>query len=334
MEEFWRAAQDLVFGTEFTSTQRGRLASVQTLSGTGSLRVAAEFLGVFMKNKQIYISNPTWGNHNAVFQKSGLEPKSYKYLNPKTLGLDFEGMIADLKAAPDRSIICLHACAHNPTGIDPSEEQWKGIAEVIRQKDHLPFFDMAYQGFASGSIEKDSFAVRLFTSMGFELLVSQSFAKNFGLYGERIGALHVLTINEERAKAIFSQVNLVIRPNYSNPPTFGARIVSTVLNNPELYAEWKQNLLTMSGRITQVRHLLFSELQKLGTPGRWNHITEQIGMFTYTGLNEKQCERLINEFHIYLLKSGRISMAGINTANVSYLAQAIHAVVTDAPAKL
>jgi len=287
-----------------------------------------------LKNKQIYVSNPTWGNHNSVFQKSGLEPKSYRYLNSKTLGLDYEGMIADLKAAPDRSIICLHACAHNPTGIDPTEEQWKGIAEVMRQKGHFTFFDMAYQGFASGSLEKDSFAIRLFAQRDFELVVSQSFAKNFGLYGERVGALHVLTTSEERAKAIVSQICLVIRPMYSNPPTFGARIVSTVLGNPELFAEWKQNLLTMSGRITQVRHLLFEELKKLKTPGRWDHIVEQIGMFTYTGLNEKQCERLISEFHIYLLKSGRISMAGINTGNVAYLAQAMHAVVTDAPAKL
>jgi len=334
MEELCRCSQDLVFGTEFTSAQRGRIGSVQTLSGTGSLRVAAEFLACFLKNKLIFVSNPTWGNHNAVFQKAGLEPKAYRYLNSKTLGLDYEGMIADLQAAPDRSIICLHACAHNPTGIDPTEQQWQGIADVIRQKDHLPFFDMAYQGFASGSLEKDSYAIRLFTSRGFELVCSQSFAKNFGLYGERVGALHVLTTTEDRAKAVVSQINLVIRPNYSNPPTFGARIVTTVLSTPELYVEWKQNLTTMSGRIGQVRQLLFDELKKLGTPGRWNHILEQIGMFTYTGLNEKQCERLINEFHVYLLKSGRISMAGINTGNVAYLAQAIHAVVTDAPAKL
>jgi len=330
MEDLTRPAQDLVFGTDFTSKHRSNIASIQTLSGTGSLRVAAEFLGVFLKNKQIYVSEPTWGNHFAVFKKSGLDPKSYKYLNSKTLGLDYEGMLADLKAAPDYSIICLHACAHNPTGIDPNEEQWKGIADVIKSKNHLPFFDMAYQGFASGSLERDSYAVRLFASLGFELIVSQSFAKNFGLYGERVGALHVFTVSEDRAKAVYSQLNMVVRPMYSNPPTFGARIVSTVLNNPELYAEWKENLKTMSGRIAQVRKLLFDELKKLGTPGRWEHIIEQIGMFTYTGLNEKQCERLINEFHIYLLKSGRISMAGITTGNVVYLAQSIHAVVDGA----
>jgi len=334
MEELWRPSQDLVFGPDFTAKHRARLASVQTLSGTGSLRVGGEFLGVFLKNKHVYVSNPTWGNHQAIYSKSGLEPKSYKYLNSKTLGLDYEGMLADLKAAPDHSIICLHACAHNPTGIDPNEEQWKGIAEVLKAKNHLPFFDLAYQGFASGSLERDSFAIRLFANMGFELVVSQSFAKNFGLYGERVGCFHVLTVSEERAKAVASQLCMVIRPMYSNPPTFGARIVSSVLNNPELFAEWKQNLLTMSGRINQVRQLLFDELKKLGTPGRWDHIIEQIGMFTYTGLSEKQCERLINEFHIYLLKSGRISMAGINTGNVVFLAQSIHAVVTDAPSKL
>jgi len=243
-------------------------------------------------------------------------------------------MIADIQAAPPGSIICLHACAHNPTGIDPSEEQWKGIAATIKARGHLPYFDMAYQGFASGNLGKDAYAIRLFALQKFEFLVAQSFAKNFGLYGERVGALHVFTVSEERAKAILSQLNLVARPMYSNPPTFGARIVTTVLQNPELYAEWNQNLQTMSGRINQVRKLLFDELKKLGTPGTWNHILDQIGMFTYTGLNEKQCERLINEFHVYLLKSGRISMAGINTNNVAYLAAAIHAVVTDAPSKL
>jgi len=296
--------------------------------------LVVNFLGTWSKGNPAYVSVPTWGNHFAIFEKSGVEARKYRYFHAKTLGLDFDGLMADISAAPSGSIILLHACAHNPTGVDPTPDQWKAIADLCKEHNLIPFFDCAYQGFASGDLEKDAYAIRLFASMGFELLVAQSFAKNFGLYGERIGAFHVLTHTEDRAVAIASQLRLVARPMYSNPPTYGARIVVTVLKDPELYAEWRENLKTMSGRIYQVRQLLFEELKKLQTPGDWSHVINQIGMFTYTGLTEKQVERMVNEFHCHMLKNGRISMAGINTNNVVWLAKAINTVVSETPSNL
>jgi len=295
--------------------------------------LGGEFINKWFPGRLIYISEPTWGNHRSVFSESGIKIVSYRYFNPKTLGLDYQGMIEDLKNAPAGSIILLHSCAHNPTGVDPTPEQWKGIAEVIRSHKLFPFFDCAYQGFASGSLEKDRYAMELFAGMGFELFIAQSYAKNFGMYGERVGCFHVVC-DIERAEPVRSQLKIIARAMYSNPPTFGARIVTTVVQDPQLFKEWKDNLLTMSGRIKQVRQLLFDELTKLGTPGDWHHILNQIGMFTYTGLTEPQCERLTNEFHVYLLKSGRISMTGINTQNVTYLAKAIHTVVSNTQSKM
>jgi len=303
------------------------VVSIQSLSGTGALRLGGEFIAKFLPGRTIYISDPTWGNHKAVFSNSGLKHKDYRYFNAKTLGLDFEGFVEDLKKAPEGSVILLHACAHNPTGVDPTQEQWKILADVIKSRNQVPFFDCAYQGFATGSLERDRFAMEYFANQGFEMFIAQSYAKNFGMYGERVGCFHTVC-KPETSEAVRSQLKLVARPMYSNPPSYGARIVTTVINDPELFNEWKDNLLTMSGRINQVRDLLFKELKALNTPGTWDHILNQIGMFTYTGLSESQCDRLTNEFHVYLLKSGRISMAGINTHNVSYLAKAINAVVT------
>jgi len=313
---------------DFYAKNPKSVVSIQSLSGTGALRIGGEFINKFLPGRTIYISDPTWGNHKAVFTSSGLKHKDYRYFNSKTLGLDFEGFIEDVKNAPDGSIILLHACAHNPTGVDPTQEQWKAIAEVLKSKKHVPFFDCAYQGFATGSLERDRFAMEYFANQGFEMFIAQSFAKNFGMYGERVGCFHIVC-KAETSEQVTSQLKLVARPMYSNPPSFGARIVTTVLKNPELYNEWKQNLITMSGRIKQVRELLYKELtETLKTPGDWRHILNQIGMFTYTGLSESQCERLTKDFHVYLLNSGRISMTGINTSNVAYLAKAINAVVT------
>lgn len=242
--------------------------------------------------------------------------------------------------APDRSIILLHACAHNPTGVDPTQEQWKEIAELIRQKSHFPFFDCAYQGFASGDLSRDSWAIRYFVEQGFELCVAQSFAKNFGLYGERAGCFHFVTSPAPDAastiKRIGSQLAILQRSEISNPPAYGARIASLVLNSPELFAEWEDNLRTMSGRIISMRKALRSKLEELGTPGKWEHITDQIGMFSFTGLTEKQVAKLREEAHIYMTKNGRISMAGLNTRNVEYFARAVDKVVreTEGDAKL
>lgn len=237
-------------------------------------------------------------------------------------------MLADLEEAPPASVIILHACAHNPTGIDPTQEQWKQIADLMERKKLFPLFDSAYQGFASGDPDKDAWAIRYFVDRGFELFVCQSFAKNFGLYCERAGNLTIVQQSGATKDAIHSQLTLIVRGLYSNPPAYGARIVSKVLNTPELRQEWMESIKSMSSRIREMRRLLRDKLVALGTPGNWDHIVNQIGMFSYTGLNESQVALLIKEYHIYLLKTGRINMCGLNTGNIEYVANAIHAVVT------
>jgi len=325
-----KMTQGLVFGKDSPAVAENRVASVQALSGTGALRVIAEFVKTHMPEEmhQVYVSDPTWGNHNAIFAKAGLTVKTYPYYKADApRSLDFQGMIDSLKAAPDGALVLLHACAHNPTGVDPTEEQWKEIAEVMQSKKLMPLMDSAYQGYASGSLDKDAFAIRLFMSMGFEFFLCQSFAKNLGLYGERIGMLHVVCSTADQAKAVLSQLKLVIRPMYSSPPKHGAEIVMQILGNEENFQAWQTELTAMSNRILEVRDLLRKGLEEKGTPGTWNHITDQIGMFSYTGLTQPMCERLINEHHIYLLKSGRISLAGLNKNNIQYMVDSVDEVV-------
>ena len=243
-------------------------------------------------------------------------------------------MRAALERAPEGSIVLLHACAHNPTGVDPTREQWKEIAGVVRARRHFPFFDCAYQGFASGDLERDAWAVRYFVEQGFELCVAQSFAKNFGLYGERAGAFHFVAAPggadaAGTATRVASQLAILQRSEISNPPAYGARIAGCVLNDPALFAEWEENLRTMSGRIIRMREELRGKLEALGTPGTWNHITDQIGMFSFTGLTEKQVLRIREDAHVYMTKNGRISMAGLNSKNVDYFAKAVDKVVRE-----
>jgi len=325
---FCSAAAKLMFGADSKAIKEGRVVTVQSLSGTGSLRLAAEFTSQFIKGSAVMISKPTWGNHNDIFTKAGVKQLVYTYWDEKTRGLNLAGMLADLKNAPNGSQVLLHVCAHNPTGVDPTHAQWKQIAEVMREKNHFPFFDCAYQGFATGSLDNDAYPVRLFVELGFDMVVCQSFAKNFGLYAERIGACHVVVATKDMAKPVQSQLEVIIRPMYSNPPRHGAHIVSAILNDPKLFAEWDAELATMAKRIQSMRGALLTELKKLGTPGDWTHVTSQIGMFSYTGLTPKQVEKMIKTHHIYMLSNGRISMAGVNSKNVAYIAKAIHDCVT------
>jgi aspartate aminotransferase len=225
------------------------------------------------------------GNHKSIFAACRVEPREYRYWNSQTLGLDLSGMLEDLNNAPEGSIILLHACAHNPTGVDPTMEEWKKIADTIRSKKHFPLFDSAYQGFASGDLDKDAQAVRYFAAEGFELFIAQSFAKNFGLYGERAGALHVLVNDAKTASPIHSQLNLFIRASFSNPPKFGALVVAAVLKDSKLFDQWRESLRIMSGRIISMRKALYDALIARKTPGDWKHIITQIGMFSYTGLS-------------------------------------------------
>ncbi|KAK3191789.1 aspartate transaminase aat1 [Lecanicillium sp. MT-2017a] len=301
-----------------------RIAITQSISGTGALRIGAAFLERFYPGeKKIYIPTPSWANHKAVFLDAGLKVEQYRYYNKDTIGLDFEGMVADMKAAPKGSIFLLHACAHNPTGVDPTPEQWMELSKVAKEQEHFAFFDMAYQGFASGDINKDAFAVRHFVEQGHNVALCQSFAKNMGLYGERVGAFSFVCADAAEKKRVDSQLKILIRPLYSNPPIHGARIASTILSNPKLRDQWLQELKGMADRIITMRSLLKDNLEKLGSKHDWSHITSQIGMFAYTGLTAEEMDKLAKEFSVYATKDGRISVAGITSENVGRLAEAI-----------
>ena len=259
------------------------MASVQTLSGTGAVHLGGLFLSKYYarpENQGVYFSNPTWGNHFQIFGNVNLPTTTYPYWDASTKGLNFPGMIEALQAAPEGSIILLHVCAHNPTGVDPTREQWVKIAEVLAQKRHFPFFDCAYQGFASGDLDNDAWAVRYFADAGFEMCVAQSFAKNLGLYGQRAGCFHFITHDVDTKTRILSQLEILQRSEISNPPIFGAKIASAVLNDELLFQQWKEDLKTMSGRIIEMRQRLYNKLVEFGTPGDWSHITQQIGMFS------------------------------------------------------
>lgn len=331
-EQFSKASVSMLLGEDNPVIADGRTFGVQTLSGTGGLRVGAELLSKHLKYSTFYYSNPTWENHHLVFVNSGFsKPKTYRYWDPKNRAIDFDGMIEDLKNAPENSVIILHACAHNPTGIDPTQEQWIKIADVMEERKLFPFFDSAYQGFASGDLDRDAWAVRYFVKRGFELVCAQSYAKNFGLYNERVGNLAVVVSDAAHIPALKSQLTWIVRGMYSNPPAHGARVVANVLADQKLFDEWRDHIKLMSTRVIQMREALRAELIKLGTPGNWDHIVKQIGLFSYTGLNAKQSEYLINQHHIYLLRSGRINICGLNPGNVVYVASAIHDAVTKLP---
>jgi aspartate aminotransferase len=327
---FISGAQNLLFGEDSIPLKEGRIASVQSLSGTGALRIGFEFLKQYLPST-MYISNPTWANHPGMLDRCRIKYVEYPYYNPETKSVDIKGMISALEKAEPRSIILLHACAHNPTGVDPTENQWKQISEVMKKNSLFPFFDSAYQGFASGDIDKDAWAIRYFMSQGFQMFVAQSFAKNMGLYGERIGAFHAVCATKDTKERVLSQIKPIVRTNYSNPPLHGARIADKILNNKTNLQIWKKELKEVAHRVIEMRTVLRKRLEEMKTPGiytlsnlgTWHHITDQIGMFSYTGLTESQCDILIKKYHVYLLRSGRVSMAGVNSKNVGYLADAI-----------
>ncbi|MCJ1231605.1 aspartate transaminase aat1 [Toensbergia leucococca] len=326
---FTKAAAILAYGPDSVPIKEDRIVITQSISGTGALRIGGEFLARWYPNgKKIFIPTPSWANHAAVFKDSGLEVEKYRYYNKDIIGLDFEGMMADLKSIPESSMILLHACAHNPTGIDPSEAQWRDISNVMKEKKHYAFFDMAYQGFASGDTDKDAYPVRYFVQEGHNICLAQSFAKNMGLYGERVGAFSFVCESLEEKKRVDSQLKILVRPLYSNPPVHGARIASEILNDPSLNKQWLGEVKGMADRIITMRALLKKNLEDLGSKHDWSHITSQIGMFAYTGLTPTQMDQLAKEHSVYATKDGRISVAGITTGNVKRLAESIHKVTT------
>lgn len=326
ISDFCNEAIKLALSSESPIIKNKCFASLQSLSGTGALRVGGEFLYKYAPLKTIWIPIPTWGNHNQIFKFSGLEVKTYRYYDPKTCGLDFAGMVEDLSSAPPESVILLHACAHNPTGVDPKPEQWKELSSLFTKKNLFPFFDMAYQGFASGNVDRDASAVRTFLSDGHKIALAQSFAKNMGLYGERVGLFSLTTLDTDEAARILSQLKIIARGMYSNPPIHGARIVAEILSNSQLKDQWLGEVKSMADRIISIRHQLKELLAKEGSIKNWEHITDQIGMFCYTGLNKDMVKTITEEHSIYLTNDGRISMAGVTTKNVGYLAKAMHQV--------
>uniref|UniRef100_A0A915AKZ3 Aspartate aminotransferase n=1 Tax=Parascaris univalens TaxID=6257 RepID=A0A915AKZ3_PARUN len=324
-EPFCKVASELVLGKDSSAIKEGRVTGVQCLSGTGSLRAGAEFLCRILGLKTVYISKPSWGNHKLVFKNAGFDDlREYRYWDSTNRCVDINNLIADLEAAPERSVIILHGCAHNPTGMDPSHEQWKKIAEIMKKKNLFTFFDIAYQGFASGDPDADAWAVRYFVEQGLEMVVAQSFAKNFGLYNERIGNLTVVVSDPAVLPAFKSQMSLIVRANWSNPPNHGAKIVHMILTTPEMLKKWHECIETMATRIKSMRTALRENLEKLNTPGKWEHITQQIGMFSFTGLTPSQTEHLVKVHKVFLLKNGRINVCGLNTKNVEYVAKAIN----------
>ncbi|MBN3295858.1 aspartate aminotransferase, cytoplasmic [Amia ocellicauda] len=334
LPEFRSSSSKIALGEDNPAIQENRVGGVQCLGGTGALKIGSEFLrrwynGHNNTSTPVYISAPSWENHNAVFMDSGFKDiRAYRYWDAEKRGLALAGLLEDLENAPENSIFVLHACAHNPTGTDPTPDEWKQIAKVMKKRKLFAFFDSAYQGFASGNLEKDAWAIRYFVAQGFELFCAQSFSKNFGLYNERVGNLTVVAKDSDNLTRVLSQMEKIVRTTWSNPPSQGARIVATTLNNPELFTEWKDNVKTMADRVLLMRAQLKAKLQDLGTPGTWDHITQQIGMFSFTGLNPKQVEYMIKEKHVYLMASGRINMCGLTTKNLDYVAESIHETVT------
>ena len=320
--EYGLLVQQLLFGaqSEIVTSQRARTA--QAPGGTGALRIGAEFLSRQKISRKVWISNPTWVNHFQVFAAAGMETAEYTYYSPLTRALDFDGMLGSLAAASEGDVVLLHGCCHNPTGIDPTAEQWEQLAQFCAERKLLPFFDFAYQGFARG-VEEDAAGLRTFARYHRELLVASSFSKNFGLYNERVGAITVVTESAAIAATAFSQVKASIRGNYSNPPAHGAAVVTTVLKDPQLKAEWQDEVRQMRDRIWEMRKLFVAKLKEQGVCQDFSFMTEQNGMFSFSGLNKEQVTRLKEEFAVYIVGSGRISVAGITSGNIDALCQAI-----------
>lgn len=332
LPDFSSSAVSLILGADSPAIVNKLSFGVQSISGTGALKIGFDFL---FRNgyRYLYVSNPTWGNHNLMGKTAGFTVKSYRYYSYANKNVDFEGFVQDLENAPEHSVIVLHGCAHNPSGMDLTFAQWKHLSVLFKQKKLFPFFDVAYQGFCSGDLDKDAAAVRLFVEEKHELFVAQSFAKNMGLYNERCGNLTVVVNTNEVIPALKSQFTTTVRANYSNPPAHGARVAATILNNKALNDEWRENLRTMSTRMNNMRQLLYQKLNILSTPGNWDHILRSVGLFCFTGLNEQQCNYLIKEYHIYLLRDGRINVSALTTGNVDYVANAIYDVVTNIKSK-
>ena len=317
-----RAVQETLFGAGNPAVKDGRIVTVQTLGGTGGLKVGGDFLRRVNPGTDIYISDPSWENHRAIFEYAGYTVKTYPYYDAATNGLKFEAMIAAFEQLPARAIVLLHACCHNPTGVDLTPAQWEKVIEVVKRRDLVPFLDIAYQGFAEG-LEADAATIRRFTAECPAVFVSSSFSKSLSLYGERVGALSIVTGSKDEAARTLSQLKRVIRTNYSSPPTTGGQAVAMVLTTPELRKQWDEELGQMRERIKVMRKQLVEKIRALRADFDFGFIVEQRGMFSYSGLTKDQVRRLREEYSIYAIDSGRICVAALNSKNIDYVAQAI-----------
>ncbi|KAK8805458.1 hypothetical protein WA158_002114 [Blastocystis sp. Blastoise] len=324
--EFNDLAAKYAFGADCKPLKQNRIATCQAISGSGALRLLAQLFVDEDYCKEIYLPKPTWANHNVIFEKTGIKCKSYRYLNPDRPVLNYEGILEDIDLAPEGSTFFFHACAHNPTGVDPSHKQWDQISKHIRDKNHRVIFDAAYLGYASGSIDNDAYSIRKFVDDGHYLALCLSFSKNFGLYGERVGCTSIVCEDYDEKKKVLEQLKCAARSLWSLSPLYGARLVSEILRDPKLYKQWEGECRQMSERIKSMRYLLVDNLAKCGSAKDWSHITNQIGMFSFTGLSPEQIDRLREQYHVYILRNGRASVSGINTHNVEYIAKAMHEV--------
>ncbi|MBF7141378.1 MULTISPECIES: amino acid aminotransferase [Pseudomonas] len=319
-----KAVQVLLFGEQSPLLAEGRVVTVQAVGGTGALKLGADFIKRLKPDTVVAISDPSWENHRALFETAGFPVQDYRYYDATNHGVDRSGLLEDLNALPSGSVVVLHACCHNPTGVDLTRSDWEQVLDVVRAKGHIPFLDIAYQGFGDG-IAEDAEAVRLFAEAGLEFFVSSSFSKSFSLYGERVGALSIVTASRDESARVLSQVKRVIRTNYSNPPTHGATIVATVLNSTELRALWESELAEMRSRIRDMRLALVDRLA--GASQDFSFIQQQRGMFSYSGLTTAQVHRLRDEFGIYALDTGRICAAALNQGNLGIVTDAIRKVI-------
>lgn len=323
---FRTAVQNLLFGAEHAAVKAGRVVTLQTVGSSGGLKVGADFIKRYFPNTNMLVSDPTWDNHRAVFEGSGLIVKTYPYYDAQTGGLRFEAMLASLKEAEEKSVVLLHACCHNPTGVDLSKEQWQQLVPVLKERNLIAFLDLAYQGYGDG-IDEDAYAIRLLGDAGLSFFVANSFSKSMSLYGERCGALSVACPDAAQAVNVLGQLKASIRRNYSNPPMHGGQIVARVLTDPELRPMWEAEVVAMRDRIQAMRKALHDVLVAK-IPGRdFSYFLTQRGMFSYTGLSAEQCDRLKEEFGVYLVRSGRMCVAGLNTSNVEATASAMAAVL-------
>jgi len=321
-----KAVQDLVFSKESTPIKEKRVVTVQALGGTGGLKIGADFLKQISPNATVWISDPSWENHRALFEGAGFPVMEYTYYDPKSHGLDFEGMLDSLKKMPAGAIAVLHSCCHNPTGVDLTQDQWKQVLEVVKARGIVPFLDLAYQGFAEGA-DADAYAPRLFADATQPVFLSSSFSKSFSLYGERVGAFSLVAGSSDEAARALSHLKRLVRTNYSNPPAHGSAIVAKVLTSPDLRAQWEKELGAMRDRIKEMRKALVDGIHKRVPGADFSFILKQRGMFSYSGLSKEQVLRLRSEYSIYTIETGRICVAALTTGNIDYVADAIAKVI-------